>query len=224
MEAPEQTEVFQAKYIPKQTPTKAEHLFDGMTMKAMITSNPPLGQVTLLSEGTPLFTVLLETDESRTSDLWEVSIWYSPKGEDWVELPLKATDSNVVSIVQCLKKQNSPTRQLYFSGALDIKTRTNFTIKFRAGPDQPWKWAKDQQGTSDGTLVLKIPAAAISNIENLNELIGDLNPVLEVTKVRSQTPNTSVWSVVAPVEAAKGDNSAFVKIKLGKPWYGDFLQ
>ncbi len=70
-------EVFQAKYIAIQAQPKPEHLFAGMLTKALITSNPPLGQVTEVEGGNALFTVLLETDESSDGAIWEVLLWYS---------------------------------------------------------------------------------------------------------------------------------------------------
>lgn len=215
-------EVFQAKWIPLQSDPRPEP--EG-AMKISITSYPPLGQVSVVSGSVAHFTVLLETDESRANGPWELSLWHS-NGTEWFDTPLKLIkDSATVSVRLGItdSRNKSSVRGLYFIADLELESATTFTIKFRTGADQPWKWVKDQQGTFDGTA---IPSSKIlhSKTEELRDLVGGLNSIFKASKVASDTPNTSVWSVTAPAKPAEGDKSSFADVKFGKPWSGKILR
>lgn len=212
-------EAFQSVYIPKQTPRKAYNL---KSMKAVITSYPPLGQVTLVEGATTTFIVLLETDKSRATDAWGVSLWYS-QGEEWREQELNLVDENVDLPLVIQIPVGTSSHHLYFITTVDIVSSMSFTIKFRSAPDQPWEWVKDQQMALDG-IVLSKTKISKSRTEDLDDLIKDLNPIVKATKVLSQSPDTSVWSVTAPVEAADVEKSAMVNIKFGLPWAGKILR
>lgn len=211
METPEQQEAFQTKYIPKQTKPKAVQL-NGGEMKVNVVTYPPLGQVTVLNSKQAVFQVVLDVDSSKASDAWEVALWYSQGGE-WEEQLLKSGG-------QSFTVQSYQKNCLHFSGILDVKAITNFTVKFRCASE--WKWAKDNQGAQDGCIISRGSATLAET--KVDDLIGDLNPAIEWEKVTSETPNTSVWSLTASIAGAKGDESAFSKMKLGRPWKGDFLK
>lgn len=217
----EQTEVFQAKFIPRQSDPRPEY---EEAMRVSITSYPPLGQVSVVNGIVAQFTVLLETDESRASGPWEVSLWHS-RGTEWFDTPLDLLKDPAVfptSLVTSSSNQGTST-SLYFRGELQLDSVTNFTLKFRTDSDQPWKWVKDQQGARDGTVIAN-SRIVHSKTEELSDIVGDLNPVFKSDKVMSDTPNTSVWSVTAPAESANGDKSSFADIKFGKPWSGKILR
>ncbi|KFX96760.1 hypothetical protein V490_03157 [Pseudogymnoascus sp. VKM F-3557] len=210
-------EVFQAQYIPDQEDPKPEHLFTGMTTKALISSWPPVGQVTETSNEKTPFTVLLETDEAGVSVSWEVAVWYSA-GDSWKEIPLSREDA--------IDKPKSVESRfhVYFTGSLDTPSTVTFTIKFKKAGEETWRWIKEHQGIGDGVVVWKNQAAAATAVENLEELIGDLNSEFKVQKVRSQSPGTELWNVEAPVASAEGEKSTFSSSKIGKPWSGDFVR
>jgi hypothetical protein len=213
-------DVFQSVYIPKQTPRKAYGL---ESMKAMITSYPPLGQVTLVEGTTTAFMILLETDKSRATDAWEVTLWHS-SGIGWRESQLKRVKDTTADLPMVIQTSNETTfHHLCFTTTIDVVSPMRFTVKFRTTPEQPWKWVKDQQGTLDGTILSKSMIHK-SRTEDLHDLIKDLNPVIEAKKVLSQSPGISVWSATAPVEAAAGEKSAMVDVKFGLPWAGEFLR
>ena len=192
-------------------------------MEATITSYPPLGQVTCINESTAPFVVLLETDHSRASNPWEVSLWYS-FGEGWQESRLRPHSQSPNSMLSALQTSaGTALHRLYFTADLEITSLVEFTIKFRSGPDQTWKWAKDHQGSLDGTILSK-PKIPMAQSENLSDYVKDLNPILETRKVISQSPGTTVWSITAPVDAADGEKSAIVNLKFGLPWAGKFLR
>lgn len=213
-------EVFQAKYLPSQEEPKPEHLFAGMTTKVLVSSWPPVGQVTESSNERVQFTVLLETDEEGASTNWDVAIWYL-SGDEWKEAPLSATTAGVKGNFTEVQGKHHHS---YFAGSLEITSTVTFTIKFRKSPEEPWKWIKDHQGAPDGVVLLKNPTVAIETVDDLGDLIEGLNPEFKIEKVRSQSPNTSVWNVEAPVAAAEGDESTLSSTKFGKPWSGDILR
>lgn len=197
--------------------------YDISAMEATITSYPPLGQVTLINESMAAFVILLETDPSRASNLWEVSLWYS-FGEAWQESCLKPHSESPNNLLSTLQTSAGVAlHRLYFRVDLEISRAMVFTVKFRSGPDQTWKWVKDHQGSLDGTILSKskIP---VTQSGNLSDYVEDLNPILETRKVISQSPNTTVWSITAPVSAANGEESAIVDLKFGLPWAGKILR
>ncbi|KAI9743585.1 MAG: hypothetical protein M1818_002900 [Claussenomyces sp. TS43310] len=226
MDSHETTEVFQAEYIPKQTPPKTEYLVEKGNMRASLSSYPPLGEVTVVPSAKVLFTVSLETDERRISEAWQVALWHSANNGSWKELALNRTTNNSArpAILQNVAKEGFSPHRIYFSGTLDIEENTSFTLKFRSRREQSWKWAKEQQGVQDGTIIVEQSWNAVDEIDDLEELIGELNPAFETKKVQSQTPNTSVWSLGASIAAARDDESTFADLKFGKPWKGAFIK
>ena len=90
----------------------------------------------------------------------------------------------------------------------------SFTITFRAGKDEPWKWANEQFSASDGHIIYHT-AASLNN--DLSKFIDQLSADLTIENERSDTPDTLLWSVRGPVNAASGKDSGFSKTKLGKP-------
>jgi len=208
-------EVFQAQYIPKQ---KAPPASDDPSMLAYISTYPALGQVTQIEKHTTVFTALLEVDQSRASDPWQVSLWHS-EGQEWQEVPMDPVIKAASSPCELqASKDATSQRRLYFTTPLAIHLPTNFTIKFRAGPTESWKWVKDHQGTTDGVVMLSTVTSQESISSELGEYITGLNPVLKSKNFRSQSPGTTLWSVEAPVEGADGEKSTIKDIKFGLPW------
>ncbi|KAK0113571.1 hypothetical protein ONS95_013820 [Cadophora gregata] len=210
-------EVFQVQYIPKQ---KAPPASDDPSMLAYISTYPALGQVTQIEKHTTVFTALLEVDHSRASQSWQVSLWHS-EGQEWREAPMEPVTKAVSAPCELQVKDGSPAagqRRLYFTTPLAIHLPTNFTIKFRAGPAESWKWVKDHQGTADGVVMLSTVTSQDSISSELEEYIKDLNPILKSKNYRSQSPGTTLWSVEAPVEGADGEKSTITDIKFGLPW------
>jgi hypothetical protein len=210
-------EVFQAKYIPKQ---KAPIAADHPSMKAYISTFPALGQVTQIDKNTTVFTALLEVDESRALDPWQVSLWHS-EGKEWQEVPMEPL-KNASSRPSVLQKRSnhfgSALKQLYFTTPLAIHLPTSFTIKFRGNSDQSWKWVRDHQGTQDGIVMLKSITSQDAISSNLGDYVEGLNPSLKSKNYRSQSPGTTLWSVEASIEAADGEKSTIKDIKFGLPW------
>ncbi|KAI6714138.1 hypothetical protein JHW43_003359 [Diplocarpon mali] len=210
-------EIFQAQYIPKQ---KALPTSDHPSMLAYISTFPALGQVTQIEKPTTVFTALFEVDPGRVSDLWQVSLWHSD-GEDWREVPMNPVTKAAArpTELQIAKASDVPgLAKLYFTTPLAIHLPTNFTIKFRAGPEDAWKWVKDHQGTTDGTVVLSTVTSQDFISSDLGDYITGLNPILKAKNYRSQSPGTTLWSVEAPIEGADQEKSAFKNIEFGLPW------
>jgi hypothetical protein len=203
--------------IPKQ---KAPPASDDPSMKAYICTYPPLGQVTQIDKSTTVFTALLEVDKSRASDSWQLSLWHS-EGKQWQEVPMDPVRS-VEAHPTSLRASNSAAEpaltHLYFTTPLAIHLPTNFTIKFRGGAEQSWKWVKDHQGTQDGIVMLKSVTSQDAVSSELGDYVQGLNPVLKSKHYRSQSPDTTLWSVEASIEAADGEKSRISNIKFGLPW------
>ncbi|TVY71546.1 putative galactinol--sucrose galactosyltransferase [Lachnellula suecica] len=210
-------EVFQAKYIPRQ---KGPISVDHPSMKAYISTFPSLGQVTQIERHTTVFTALLEVDESRASDKWQMSLWHSD-GNEWREVPmdpLQKPSAQPTSLQHQSNHFGSALKRLYFTTPLAIHLPTSFTIKFRGSPDQSWKWVRDHQGTQDGIVMLKTVTSQDAISSSLGDYVEGLNPDLKARNYRSQSPGTTIWSVEASIEAAVGEKSTIKDITFGLPW------
>ena len=208
--------VIQLVHIPRQNISIPK----SCKMKAIVCSQPPLGQITTTSETSTNFTVELEVDTFRENDGWEVSLWYTQNGSCyWEELVLRRSPTKKS---QSLQLFNSTSHFLYFTADLPTTAPIDFTIKFRNAKDQPWKWVKDAQGMEDGVIILR-PSADQGVSPDLKNYIKGMDPALRVQIERSQAPQTTLWSVTTFVAAAIGEESSFTDIKIGVPW-GKFLK
>lgn len=208
-------EVFQAKYILKQKPPPSP---DDPSMKTYISTFPPLGQVSLVDQDTTNLTALLEVDESRASDPWEVLLWHLENGE-WQGTPL-VRSQDVSKHPTYLRGERQAAAHLYFVTHDAIPLPRSFTVKFRPAPDQSWRWAKDHQGIQDGSVVLRTVTAQEAISTSLGDYIEHLNPELKYTNHRSQSRGTTLWEVSASVPAASSEQSTFVDVSFGLPWGG----
>lgn len=211
---------FQAVFIPKQRPPP-EPLPKG-TVMVSISTYPPLGQVTQLRTGDVNFVAVLEVPDSHVNSTWEVALWYSDSTKEsqaWGEHQLERSGA-----------RRSPTdlqavqagSKLYYGGKLSIHSPLKFTIKFRPGPDQEWRWIGDEAGMGDGIVVVNDSLDKKDTESKLPDLIRGLNPVFKWKSHTSQSPGTRLWSIAAPVGAAHDEESKIVDLTLGTPW-GGFL-
>src|SRR5262245_50537136 len=113
---------------------------------------------------------------------------------------------------------NAIVHRQWFS--IDLKglprhgTSVSFTITFRASEDEPWKWANEQFSTSDGHIIYQSPKPLP---EDLFHYIDELPPYLQIEQEQSDTPETVLWSITSPVNAASGKISGYSNNRLGKP-------
>lgn len=220
-------EVFQAKYIPHQEQPKPEHLFEGMSTKALISCWPPLGQVTEVRTGKVDFTVYLGTDAAGLAQSWDVVIWHSDGHDTWKEFPLLQAATAKGSHLPIFNRAEATHPYIVFASSLNIKSSFRFTIKFKNFSEIGWTWVKDHQGVPDGhvDVLLKSPEAVkdvIEGIDGLENLLGGLNTNYMTHPIKSQLTATSVWEIDVPVAGAVNDRAASTLKKLGDPFRGDF--
>jgi hypothetical protein len=208
-------EVFQAQYIPKQ---KGPPSSDSPSMKAYISTFPALGQVTQVDQSTRTFTALLEIDECRSKDPWQVSLWHSESGE-WHEVPMTPLiETSLQPTSLQASKTGSNLHKMYFTTDLPRRLPTSFTIKFRSSVDQSWKWVKDHQAIEDGTIILRTVASQDAISSSLADYVQDLNPTLKSENHQSQSPGTTLWSVEVPIGPADGAKPNIKDVQFGVPW------
>ncbi|KAH8682208.1 raffinose synthase Sip1 [Xylariales sp. PMI_506] len=209
---------FQAVFIPKQKP--APEILSTTEMGATVSSYPPLGQATQLKKGNIVFSALLEVESNDAQEPWEVAVWHS-SGGDWSETVLSPLqDGPIPSSIQSVSSQKT---RLYFHGAMIVPPLLTFTIKFRDGPNKPWRWVKDEQSIGDGTIIVNTEASNSNTPTNFSDVVKDLNPDLKVSSALSQCPGTELWTIQAPVLASDGEESTYADLQLGLPW-GGFLR
>ncbi|KAI1136070.1 glycoside hydrolase family 36 protein [Hypoxylon sp. FL0543] len=187
-------------------------------MEANICSYPPLGRVTQLKDKTFQFAALLEVEIDHAEDPWEVAVWHSSAEGDWRETLLASFPAgNSPASLQFTRPETS---LLYFRAPFLVPSSMNFTLKFRNGPEQPWRWAQEASGLMDGVVLINPEDTLYRTDENLSDFIHGLNPELSVKEAASQTPNTRLWTVEANVGPAEEDRSAYADVELGTPWGG----
>lgn len=105
----------------------------------------------------------------------------------------------------------------YFS--VDLPSRTNthdpvqFTLKYRLTKSENFRWVNDHSTLRDGELLFQPQKPPAELIDYLKDYSADIS----VHSFPSQTPNTQLWSLTAPVPAAQGTSSGWSSTSLGIP-------
>lgn len=185
-------------------------------MHVLLTCHPPLGQTTTIGpEKTSVrFTVLIESFLA-SEKTWEVALWHNLQGQhQWTSLRLESVVEPSVTIIKPL----THLRRQYFSielpGRPEDGTSLSYTVTFRASENDPWKWANDNCSTSDGRLIYQ-PMNIQGN--DLDNYIDELSSLVTVSKELCDTPDTILWSITSPVDAASGKTPGNSSVQLGIP-------
>lgn len=186
-------------------------------MYAALTCHPPLGQTTTIPSDRKAvkFTVLIESS-AGSERTWEAALWHNFEDKDkWTSLNLKSAPEPSLTVV---KTSQSGVRRQFFT--LDLPGRPKhggslaYTITFRAGKAEPWKWANEQFSTSDGRLIYQ---SQDTLSDDLTRYIDGLPPYLQISKEQSDSSETLLWSITSPVKAASGKTSGVSDNALGRP-------
>ncbi len=209
-------------HIPKQKPPPDPVPAE---MRLLLSSYPPLSQVTQTGLREIVFYALLEVDQTRASKPWQVALWHCSGGggsdEQWVETALARTA--VEDEPRVLQSLDASLARLYFHGKLPVHPSRRFTLKFREAPDHEWLWVRDAQRMEDGMVIVNTAPGQESTAQEPADIVKDLNPALKVRSAASQCPGTELWTFEAAVPGADGDSSSFTDIEVGLPW-GGFLR
>ncbi|GME33838.1 Raffinose synthase Sip1 [Neofusicoccum parvum] len=186
-------------------------------MYANLVCSPPLGQTTVVPAdlASVRFTALIETDPS-SARTWEVALWHNHAGpEQWEKLILGEEDSDP-SLLVVNREDSTPCRRRWFSGELPGRPNrpVSFTITFRAGQDEPWKWANEQFSYSDGHLHYQPDQITKSP---LSDYLTNISKDLRIDQEASQTSNTLLWTASGKVQSAFGSESGRANHTLGLP-------
>ncbi|KAI9171730.1 Inosine-5'-monophosphate dehydrogenase [Paramyrothecium foliicola] len=206
--------IFQAIYIPEQ---KASPVFDE-NMKAVLQSYPSLAQVTSVQRGELSLTAVLEVPHNRQHEPWEVSLWCSRDGNDWNEVILKPIAAGAVPAT--LHTEQASLGRSFYASSISFGKSFQFTLRFRHGAGEPWRWIRDEQGLEDGLIVAQsVPLES----KQLGDYIPNLHKEWNVASRLSQSPRSQLWSLETDIPAADGDTPRFKDIDIGTPW-GSFLR
>ncbi|KAK7544391.1 raffinose synthase protein-like protein Sip1 [Phyllosticta citribraziliensis] len=186
-------------------------------MFANLVCSPPLGQTTILAPDTKsvLFTALIETDPTSDRD-WEVALWHNHSGVgNWEKLAFDKQQGPLSTLVVARPDSNH-VRHQWFSVKLAGRPghSVSFTITFRSGPSEPWKWANEQFSFSDGHLVYQEPSLKSSSLGNY---LNNISSSLQIDQEASQTSDTLLWTATGKAPPASGDRSGWRSFTLGKP-------
>lgn len=200
-------------HVPKQ-----KHAVE--PMGAAVSVFPPLGQVTQVQSETVHVTALLQVPTEEAEKQWEVELWHSSGSDDaWTGTPLTPTEKTPST----LQGVDNTKSRFWFSGQVLVSSPLNFTVKFRSSPGEDWRWARDEQGMGDGTIVVNSNPTASALPDDFESILKGYDSSITVKSVQSQSPGTRLWTLEAQAEAAKDDASTFTDVNLGVPW-GGFLR
>ncbi|ROW14847.1 hypothetical protein VPNG_03820 [Cytospora leucostoma] len=203
-------------HIPKQKKSPV----DLEKMGATVSTWPPLGQLTQVQKARVAFIAVLEVPVDQAKQPWEVALWHSTgEGSDWTETILSPTQKTTST----LQQPNGSISRSEFEGDISVQSLLDFTVKFRSGPDQPWRWIRDEQGLGDGIVILSSDLTTSALPDDFGGILQGHDPNLTVKSIQSQCPGTRLWALKATVQGATGDDSTFADINLGLPW-GGFLK
>ncbi|KAK5146037.1 hypothetical protein LTR04_001128, partial [Oleoguttula sp. CCFEE 6159] len=192
-------------------------------MYAKIVCSPPLGQVTVVSSDAESvqFTVLVEANVAPEERYWEVALWHNYDGLDYWQAYSLQEISETSSLLVVNAKDRPNVVRRWFSTTLPRRPKhpspVSFTIKFRTGTDDGWKWVHDQSGIADGQLYYQRTTVLGNHANDLSYYIRNLGSQLTVSPEAPETPDTLLWSVTAPVKAAAGTTSGYSGHTLGTP-------
>ncbi|KAI0995554.1 hypothetical protein K3495_g12625 [Podosphaera aphanis] len=189
-------------------------------MRAHISTYPPLGLVSELSDKMTFFTALLEVDRSHADDPWQISLWHSNNGDiKWNETPMVLLQTTSTHPIPFYSSKTEPQFvNLTFITSLSIDLKLIFTIKFRNKPEQPWKWVQEHQRMMDGVVIFKAPLTEKKYLIDLNSYFPMFSPDLSWKQWPAKNPGTLLWSIEIPIEPTKIEDPEIKIIKLGKPW------
>lgn len=192
-------------------------------MGASVSVFPPLGQVTQVQKETIRISALLQVpaDQAERSPSWEVALWHSTGDDTWTETLLSPAANNRTP--STLQHVDSSVSRLWFEGQLSIQELLHFTVKFRSGPDQDWRWARDEQGMGDGTIIVNRISTTDALPDDFSMILKGCDQKAKVKSCQSQCPGTRLWSLEVAADAVKGDDSALTDVDLGIP-FGGFLR
>lgn len=206
-------------HVPKQKKPAVEN------MGASVSVFPPLGQVTQVQSENVQVTVLLEVPADQAQQAWEVALWCCSAGDNdddndvWASTPLTPTQKTPST----LQHVDGSKSRLWFECRVKVTSLLNFTVKFRSGPHEDWRWVRDEQGMGDGTIVVNSTPTTAALPDDFGSILLGHDPGIKVKPTQSQCPGTRLWTIEAHAEAAKGDDSTFTDVNLGVPW-GGFLR
>ncbi|CRK48401.1 hypothetical protein BN1723_007998 [Verticillium longisporum] len=206
------TDAFKTLHVFQQKPAPDPFAYG---MEAIIQSYPPLGQVTQVQRGLISFSVILEVPQARQEESWQVSLWQSSDAADWVETPTSLVPPETAPTA--LGSSTEGVARLFFNTVIDAQASLQFTLKFRHGENEPWRWTRDEFGLNDGHVIVNTSSVR-SLPGNLEDHIKGLNPAWQVEFLTSQAPRTRLWSLQAPVPASKDDRSSVLDLSIGIPW------
>ena len=95
----------------------------------------------------------------------------------------------------------------------NVQDPVQFTLKYRIGTTNDWKWVNENSNLTDGELYFQPekPSAEITSY------LKDLSSDFAVHSVTSETPDAHVWSITAAAKAAEGKASGWTSTSLGVP-------
>lgn len=124
--------------------------------------------------------------------------------------------ATVADIIQLNK--SSHTERYFFHGCLDrpddqVIISFEFTLRFRRRGGS-WKWAQDEFGLENGTVIFK-PSTAPN--PDIGSYLTDLDTGFDVHLLESQHESCVCWELSRRVPAAEGSQSGWDHVTIGTP-------
>ncbi|KAK3711661.1 hypothetical protein LTR37_009437 [Vermiconidia calcicola] len=185
---------------------------------------PPLGQSYTVPKGQRKvnFTVLLQTAQAVQA---EVCSWH----DCTKMLDLKLNPSPEIESTPHFNRSGGPNDATahYFTASLERLSRhghtVSFTLRFRTGPDRPWRWMKRLTGVDHGKIHFLATGDFMENTSNypLSCYFSHTSPDIKIKSEDAETSHTQLYSITCPIAPAKGKDSGYQHHRLGKIKYGE---
>ena len=180
-------------------------------MQIRVQTLPRLGDVTTVKAKKQSISAVLEVPHHSAHADWQVCLWHSTDGTEWKGLDL----ATVTGEEEAVDLELTPSlSRLHFRAELPFNISIQFTIKFRHALDQPWIWVNQEYGIEDGHVVSENTEVASQKLE---DLIPNLSSEWSISTLRSQAPETSLWSLVTKIAPCSADKSSFRDVEIGTP-------
>ncbi|KAJ6779979.1 hypothetical protein PWT90_03357 [Aphanocladium album] len=181
-------------------------------MQIRLQTFPRLGDVTTVKAKKQSIMAVLEVPPHFASEDWQVSLWHISDGSDWSHLNLAAIVGEDKPID--LDGPESLSK-LYFRADVPFKSSVQFTVRFRHACNAPWIWANQEYGIEDGLIISQDTGFTTQSLE---DLIPNLGSEWTVSTLRSQAPDTRLWSLTSRIAPSSSNKSSFKDIDIGTPF------
>lgn len=166
--------------------------------------------------------MVIESSVAFPKQSWEVDIWHNIARPEWTALRLEEYQGPIAPLMSSQKSQYHSYRHV-LSQEIALPNsggHSQFTVRFRPGPDTDWRWANEQQHSSDGELIFA-PRVTFQGLDvpedQLSKYFNHLSPEIDIEPRKSEAPGSVLWRLSGEIDPARNGKSSSRILPLGVP-------